>query len=137
MRVLVVDTSAWIAFFRDPERGKRVHERLLGADLNITHSLVIAELRKQYARSGISKGEFDQDVERIKTLSRIETDIPEDMASEVGRILADPRAEGMSLVDCSLLVLARRTRGGKVLSCDADFKKWKESLVIGGSKRPH
>jgi len=73
-------------------------------------------------------------VNRIRTLCRIDSVIPEAIAIEIGRLLADPRAKGMSMVDCLLLVLARHQAGGKVLSCDGDFKKWKETLVVGGTK---
>jgi predicted nucleic acid-binding protein len=134
LRVLIVDTSAWIAFFRESVRGEKVKERLIGADRNITHTLVLVELQKHYAKSGVSREDFEKDVNRIKTLCRIDSEIPEAIASEVGRVLAEPKAKGMSLVDCTLLVLARHEPGGKVLSCDGDFKKWKETLVIGGSK---
>lgn len=134
MRVLFVDTSAWIAFFREPERGKRVKDHLISADLNVTHTLVLIELQRHYAKSGIPRAEFDRDVGRIRTLSRIDTEIPESCALEIGRLLANPKAEGMSTVDCSLLVLARHEPAGKVLSCDRDFKRWKEALVVGGSK---
>ncbi len=134
MRVLVVDTSAWIAFFRESTRGQRVKEHLIGADLNITHTLVLIELKKHYVKSGIPLEDFEKDVNRIRTLCRIDSVIPEAIAVEIGRLLADPRARGMSMVDCLLLVLARHQAGGKVLSCDGDFKKWKETLVVGGTK---
>ena len=130
MRVLIVDTSAWIAFFREPVRGKKIRDRLINADYNITHALVLVELQKHYAKSGIPREEFERDVSRIRTLSRIDTEIGESTASEIGRVLADPRAKGLSMVDCSLLVMARHERGGMVLSCDGGFKKWKETLVI-------
>jgi len=129
-----VDTSAWIAFFRESTRGQRVKEHLIGADLNITHTLVLIELKKHYVKSGIPLEDFEKDVNRIRTLCRIDSVIPEAIAVEIGRLLADPRARGMSMVDCLLLVLARHQAGGKVLSCDGDFKKWKETLVVGGTK---
>ncbi len=129
-----MDTSAWIAFFRESTRGQRVKEHLIGADLNITHTLVLIELKKHYVKSGIPLEDFEKDVNRIRTLCRIDSVIPEAIAVEIGRLLADPRARGMSMVDCLLLVLARHQAGGKVLSCDGDFKKWKETLVVGGTK---
>jgi predicted nucleic acid-binding protein len=134
LRVLVVDTSAWIAFFRESTRGQRVKKHLISADLNVTHTLVLIELKKHYVKSGIPLEDFEKDVNRIRTLCRIDSVIPEAIAVEIGRLLADPRARGMSMVDCLLLVLARHQAGGKVLSCDGDFKKWKETLVVGGTK---
>jgi len=130
LRILVVDTSAWIAFFREPFRGKKVRARLIDADQNITLTLVLAELRKHYTKSGIARADFDTDLGRIRTLSRIDSDLPEAIAVEVGRLLADPRCKGMSRVDCFLIAIARHERGGKVISCDRGFKKWKETLVI-------
>ncbi len=134
MRVLIVDTSAWIAFFREPGRGKKIRDHLIGADYNVTHALVLVELKKHYAKSGISHEGYEKDTDRIRTLSRIETQIPESIVAEIGRLLADPKAKGLSMVDCTLLVLARHERGGKVLSCDHGFKKWKETLVIEDHK---
>lgn len=134
MRILIVDTSAWIAFFREPGRGKRIRDYLIDADVNITHALVLVELQKHYTRSGIPQEQYEQDVARIKTLSRIDTQISEAVVPEIGRMLANRKAKGLSLVDCTLLVLARHQRGGKVLSCDGGFKTWKETLVIEGQK---
>jgi predicted nucleic acid-binding protein len=134
LRAHIVDTSAWIDFFRESNRGKRVREHLISAELNVTHTLVLIELQKHYAKSGVRREDFAKDVNRIRTLSRIDSEISETIAVEAGRLLANPKAKGMSLVDCLLLVLARHEPGGKVLSCDRDFEKWKETLVVGGSK---
>jgi predicted nucleic acid-binding protein len=129
-----VDTSAWIAFFREPSRGRRIRQHLIKADLNITHTIVLAELHKNYIRTGRLGEAFHEDLDRIKSLSRIDCEILEDVALEAGKMQTNRRAANMSLVDCLLLALARRERGGKVLSCDSSFKNWKEALFVGGTK---
>ena len=129
-----MDTSAWIEFFVGGNRGRKVGGHLLAADLNATPTVVLAELQKKYVQNGRRQDEFESDVGRIRTLSVVTSEIPELVASAAGKIAALQKHSNMSLVDCLLLALARNYRGGKVLSCDGQFKGYKEAIYVGGTR---
>ena len=130
----VMDTSAWVEFFRGSPEGKRITEYLFPdphetATL-ITPTLVITELKSVYTRGG--KGdEFAQDLEWIRGLSKIEDRIDEKNAIIAGTKHGENHAKDnrISYVDCILWTLAEEGNM-KVLSTDLHFKDCPHAVYI-------
>jgi predicted nucleic acid-binding protein len=62
----IIDTYAWIEYFRGTENGVKIKEKI-DADGNITPTIVLAELKKKYVGEGVCG--FDEDLRFIKNKS--------------------------------------------------------------------
>lgn len=136
MRRYVVDTSAWIDFFRGTERGRKVKNLILapGKVVEIvTPTLVMAEFRQHYAKTG-HQG-YEADMERIRLLSDEVLPLDEATALQAGLLRSKHVNRNLSMVDCVLLAVAEQ-RGSKVLSLDGGFKGRAEAVYIGGGRTP-
>jgi len=130
----VMDTSAWVEFFRGSPEGKKVTEYLFPdpdeTAILVTPTLVITELKSVYIRGG--KGnEFTQDLERIRGLSKIEDRIDEKSAILAGTKHGNNhnKENRISYVDCILWTLAEEGNM-KVLSTDLHFKSCPHAVYI-------
>lgn len=130
----VMDTSAWIEFFRGSSEGKRVAEYLFpGPNENaplITSTLVITEMQSIYVRNE-KEDKLTEDLERIHILSKIEERINERSARIAGTKHAEnhERDIRISYVDCILWTLAEE-RNMKILSTDSHFKDCSHAIYI-------
>jgi predicted nucleic acid-binding protein len=130
----IMDTSAWIEFFRGSLEGKKVAEYLFPEPTeiapSITSTLVLTELRSVYIRNE-KETELSRDISRIRILSRIEDKINEKNARIAGTKHAENHMEGVriSYVDCILWALAEE-KNMKVLSTDTHFEDCPHAIYI-------
>jgi predicted nucleic acid-binding protein len=130
----VMDTSAWIEFFRGSSEGKKVTEYLFPEPTeiapSITSTLVITEMRSVYIRDG-KENKFTEDLERIRALSQIDDKINEKRAITAGTRHGNDHTKenNISYVDCILWTLAEEL-DMKVLSTDPHFKDCPHAVFI-------
>lgn len=134
---IVVDTYAWIEYFRGTVKGEAVKRYLLSARGVYTPSIVLAEIARKYLREGFSR---DAVSEKLKVIANISTIIPIDteLALEAGEayleLLEHSRKQKLkqkpSLNDAIVLATARRMKA-KVVTGDQHFKNLRETLWVG------
>lgn len=130
----IMDTSAWIEFFRGSPEGKKVAKYLFPEPTEIapliTSTLVITEMQSIYIRNE-KEDKFPEDLERIQFLSRIEDRINEKNARNAGTKHAENHKKDIriSYVDCILWTLAEE-RNMKILSTDKHFEDCPQAIYI-------
>jgi len=118
----IIDTYAWIEYFRGSDAGKRIKEKIEG-DGNITPTIVLAEIKKHFTDKG--RSDFDNKLEFIRSKSTI-IPLDEEIAVEAGQIRSEIDVEGIGMVDCILLATSQRYEI-KVLTGDQHFKNRPEA----------
>lgn len=119
MTEYVVDSWAWIEYLGGTAKGTKVKEVVEGGADILTSAVSMAEVVSKLRRAG---RDFQAAAERIAALSRVVA--PDRLAAiAAGSIHAEMRrkAPNFSLADAFVLQAAR-SRGGKVLTGDPDFK---------------
>ncbi len=130
----VMDTSAWIEFFRGSPEGKKVTEYIFPELTEIapliTSTLVLTEMHSVYVRNG-NGDKFAEDLEQIKLLSRLEDIINERNAINAGikHAINRTKENQISYVDCILWELAEE-RNMRILSMDKHFKDCPQAVYI-------
>lgn len=129
----VIDTSAWIEFFKGSEDGKLVRKFIYRLQnkpiICYTPTVVIAEFKKKYVDFGYSSRRFNHDLERIKYLSDI-NQISEEVAIRSGKLRGVSEESNISIIDCILLAMAKIYNNCKVLSKDRHIKDKVEGIYI-------
>ncbi|MGC1122901.1 MAG: PIN domain-containing protein [Candidatus Methanofastidiosia archaeon] len=134
MEGYIMDTSAWIEFFRGSPEGKKVAEylfpELTEIAPSVTPTLVITEMQSVYIRNG-EGDKFSEDVEKIQRLSEIEERINQKIAINAGMKHGNihNKENRISYVDCILWTLAEE-RNMKVISTDEHFRKCENAVYI-------
>ena len=121
---VMVDSFAWMEFFKGTERGKKVLNILHDEDNRIYTT--VANYYELYYRLTQEQGpsKRDEALAFIKDRSRLM-----DITEEVARGAAEIRLiEGLSAIDAFTLAAARLV-GGKVLTGDRDFDKFKDEII--------
>jgi len=134
---VVVDTYAWIEYFRGTAKGKVVKRYLLSAEGIYTPSIVLAEIARKYLREGFSENVVSKKLEVIAIISTI-IPIDTELALRAGgtylELLKHSRKQKLkqkpSLNDAIVLATARMVRA-KVMTGDQHFKNLKETLWLG------
>ncbi len=125
---LVLDSFAWIEYFRDSRLGREVDRKLRGSRC-ATPSIVLAELADKYTREGIPDLSRDLDFIEART-----TVIPLDrgIAEEAGRLKTEMResAPDVPLADGIVYATARRL-GADVLTGDPHFRGRRGVVYLG------
>ena len=98
----VMDTSAWIEYFRKSSVGRRVAEYVDSEEILITSTLVIAEMKRRYEQQG--RRDFDEHISFIRDISVVEPIVEEPIAILAGEIRQREAISGTSLIDCILIV---------------------------------
>jgi len=124
---LVVDSWAWVEYFRGSEIGRRVSERVSQGDELWTSVVSLCEVVSKYRREKVSESTA---VEAITSLSKL-GEIDQEDAIEAGKVHAEvkSRSPNFGLADSFVLQLARKI-GAKVLTGDPDFKGLREADFI-------
>lgn len=126
--ILVFDSYAWIEYFAGSEKGLKVKDLMLKADLIYTPSVILLEVANKYSRE-----EFDANIinERLRIIRGIS--IVDPIRDEVlvilreAQKLLDKNARRLgikrkpSMVDYYLLALAKKINA-KVVTGDEHFK---------------
>ena len=125
---LVVDSFAWVEYFRGSPTGKEV-DRLLSLHPSATPTIVLAELSDKYAREGISG--FARDMDEVDSRTMI---LPLDraIAEESGRVKAEARKRipDFPLAD-GIVYASAKALGADVLTGDPPFRGWKGVVFLG------
>ena len=122
----VIDSYAWIEYFRGSKAGEIAREYIEGRGA-LTPSVVLAELSDKYCREG---QEFGGDLFFIKSKSQI-IPLDECIALLAGEINATMKKEvrGWGMADSIILSTARKN-GAKVVTGDQHFKNMKETIML-------
>ena len=134
---IVVDTYAWIEYFRGSRIGEKVKEYLIQADYAYTPTIVLAEIARKYIREGMDLSVVEKRLEIIEEVSTI-IGIDHKIALEAGKayveLLQYSKKQQLKtvpgLADAIVLATARILKA-KVLTSDKHFKNLKETIWIG------
>jgi predicted nucleic acid-binding protein len=123
----VVDSYAWIEYFRGSEAGKRARGFIEGGKA-ATATITVAELREKYTREGWPY--FDEDLLFIMSLTAI-VNLTKDIAVTAGEINAAMKAKvkGWGMADSITLATAQVAKA-KVVTGDKHFKGLKQAILI-------
>lgn len=125
MADILIDTSAWIEFFRKKEPWFSRISDLLDQGRVISHGIVVAELLQGAAS--------DKELGIIRDLANVLELIGDDIQTwlEAGSLSNRLRKRGITigLSDC-LIACAAQRRGSAIMTLDAHFKLLKEELGI-------
>lgn len=123
----IIDTWAWVEYFKGSEMGKLVMDKIELAD-NYTPTLVLAELRRWFTYN--QKESFDDLLRFIKDRSTILDKVTEKTAIKGGEFrgrdeyVKRPKGKNpMSTVDGILMAMAEEKKM-KVVTGDSDFEKF-------------
>ena len=123
----IIDSYAWIEYLDGSTRGKSIKDVLVENNEVYTISLTIAEV---VSRAKRKNKDTTVAYETINTNSII-IDITPEMANEAGLFHATIREKikDFGLVD-SLIFIAARKLGAKIVTGDPHFKSFKETILI-------
>ena len=126
---IVVDTYAWIEYFKGSKEGKKV-KKLVESNLELfTPSIVVAELSDKYRRENMEKEwEIRNKFIRFKTTILHLEEITADKAGELKQKLRE-KYKDAGLADAIVWSHAVDING-KILTGDKHLKLLKESLDI-------
>lgn len=123
----VIDSYAWIEYFRGTEPGRKVRPYIEGNSAAIS-VLSLAELREKYLREGWRS--FDQDAAFITTRTSV---IPVDRQTAVlaGELNHERKAvaHGWGMADSIILATARAT-SAKVVTSDRHFDGLPDAILV-------
>ena len=129
----VIDSYAWIVYFRASPEGERAKKYIEGEG-SATPSIVVAEISRRLLR-GIETGEETADqrvrhIEFIRSSSQI-LDLTFDVATLAGENAVEmrKRMKGWGLADSVVLVHAR-SANAKVVTGDPHFRNIKDAILI-------
>ena len=128
MTKFVVDASAWIDYFDESERGKRLAKILESDDSELfTSAATVAEVVSKFLRR---KFPPENAVNAIISLSNV-LDVTSDIAWETGKIHSEvkKRNESFGMLDAFVMATAR-SMSTKVLTSDNDFRIFKEAVFV-------
>jgi predicted nucleic acid-binding protein len=129
----VIDTYAWIEYFRASLAGKKSAEYIEG-ETSATPSIVVAELSMKLRREADAGNETSEGrnrrLEFVRASSQI-LDLPFDIAISAGDLDVEMkrRVRGWGLVDSILLAIARDS-DAKVVTGDDHFRGLKETIFV-------
>jgi predicted nucleic acid-binding protein len=130
MNRILLDTYAWIEYFRGSEEGRIVKELIESKSEILTPTLVIAELSDKYRRTG--KGnEWEKDRMRVVKLRSAVVALNASSANEAGRTKLQMRSqyEDFPLADGMILAIARE-REASILTGDRHLRNLPESMNL-------
>ena len=125
MASVMIDSSAWIELFEGTETGKRV-QKILNESTCLTPSIVVAEVCSRTRRKG---GDVN-----VAYNEMCKADIIP-LTGETGRIAGEFHATqrikkpSFGIVDSVIIATARASKA-KLLTCDADFKTFPETILL-------
>ncbi len=127
---VLIDTYAWVEYFRGTEEGKLAREFIESDRQVMTPTIALAELSDKYRRSGkrdVWEGERRHMVEVLSAI----VPLSPDSADEAGAIKTEMRREkpDFPLADGMILAIARE-RGAKVLTGDRHIRDLPEAISL-------
>jgi predicted nucleic acid-binding protein len=135
---IVVDSWAWVEFFKASEEGEQAKQRIEQADDVLTPGIVLAELARKYLREGEDLVAIRKWLNAIvETTQVVEIDalLAEESAkvsAELTRKAKDEHLKKPGLGDAIILATAR-VWSAQLLTGDSHFRGLRETLWIPGS----
>ncbi len=126
MTSYIIDTWAWMEYFRGSDIGRRAKPQIENSQ-NITPTIVLAEMSQKFRQQ--ARSDLAEKLSFIKQRSTILA-LDESIALLAGEIRANVPVQGMGLVDCILLA-ASRLYSAKVVTGDPHFRGLAEAEFIG------
>jgi predicted nucleic acid-binding protein len=127
---VVVDTYAWIEYFRGSDEGRRAAKIIDSESILLTPSIVIAELSDKYRRSGLSEAWEKQRLPFIGVKSSI-VPIDQTIADLAGKLKLEKRKEFVDFGLGDALVLATAKEfSSQLLTGDRHLKKDESAIDI-------
>ena len=122
----VIDSYAWIEYFRGSKAGETAKEFIEGGGA-LTPTIVLAELSDKYLRE---RQDLAEDLFFIKSKSHI-VFLDEVTALEAGRLNVTMKKEvnGWGMADSIILATARKNNA-KVVTGDEHFRKIKDTILL-------
>ena len=123
----VIDSYAWIEYFRGSSAGKNAREFIEGGKA-ATATIVIAGLSDKYTREGLPY--FNEDLLFI-TSSTIIVSLSKDIAVKAGEINATmkEKVKGWGMAD-SIILATAHVSNAKVVTGDKHFRGLKQAILI-------
>ena len=123
----VIDSCAWIEYFRGTERGKKALQCIEG-DSAATSVLTLAELREKYLKE--SWPTFENDAAFVATKTRL-TSIDREVSMLAGELNYERKkvAKGWGMED-SIILATARVASAKVVTGDGHFKGLADVVLI-------
>lgn len=128
MNIFVIDACAWIEYFNASKSGEYVKKIVENSENTIyTNIITIAELSSSYTRNKLSFENEKNTLLQISSLFNVDLLF----CDEVGKLHAETKqkVKNLSLSDAFVLLTARKV-GGKIVTCDEDFRGIKEAIMI-------
>ena len=126
MTKIIIDSSAWIEYLIGTERGEKVNNIINQSLEIITLPITLAEIVSKTKRSKIDPKPI---IYVIKSISKIVDE--NELALLAGEIHGEnkPTNKKLSLTD-AFIIAASRTTKSTIITCDYDFKDFKEVKII-------
>ena len=123
----VIDSYAWVEYFRGSEAGQKAKEYIEGGE-SATASITLAELKEKYVREGASF--FDDDLLFIMT-STVLVNLTKDIAVKAGEINAamKRKVKGWGMADSIILATAQASNAS-VVTGDKHFEGIEQAILI-------
>jgi predicted nucleic acid-binding protein len=123
----VIDSYAWIEYFRGTEAGKKIRPYVEGESA-ATSVLTLAELREKYLREKWST--FGEDVAYITSRTSL-TQVDREIAILAGEINHRRKGEkkGWGMAD-SLILATAKVKSAKVVTGDRHFEGLVDAILI-------
>ena len=123
----VIDSYAWVEYFRGSEAGRKAKEYIEGGE-SVTASITLAELKEKYAREGTPS--FDDDLVFIMS-STVLVDLTKAIAVRAGATNAAMKktVKGWGMAD-SIILATAQSSNARVLTGDRHFRGIKQAILI-------
>jgi len=129
MTKFVVDASVWIEYLQDTEKGRQAAKAIESEESDcFTPASVVAEVTSKAIRSGnLNTGLAFEAFTSLSTVS----ELTREMAAMAGHIHSEIKKKNkdFGMLDAFVVATARKL-GAKILTCDSDFKGFKETIMI-------
>lgn len=124
--MILLDTYAWIEYFKGSEKGKIV-ENYLNKEETVTPSIVLIELS---CKSAKEKWDFEKYLRFIKSKSLI-MELDENTIISCGKVYAEEKKKkpSFSIPDAIILTTAIKLKA-RILTGDEHFRDLKEAIMI-------
>lgn len=128
---IIVDTYAWIEYFKGSVEGKKAKKFIEGSFELFTPSIVIAELSDKYRRENINEWPIRKRFVKFKTKI---LNLDEKIADEAGKLKQDIRKKyrDASLADAIILAHSLDAKA-KIITGDKHLKNLNSSIDITSS----
>jgi len=125
---ILIDTYAWIEYFKGSEEGLRAKKFIEGQFKLVTPSIVIAELSDKYRRTGVTgwsiRNKFIKFKSKILLLDEI-------IADEAGKLKQDMKKNYKDVGLADAIILAHSAESNaKILTGDRYLRQQKHAIDI-------